>query len=249
MHQSPSWESNRVSASQEIPLILWNPKVHYRSHKCPPPVPILSQLDTVHNPTSHFLKIHLSIILPYAWVSQVVSFPQISSPKPCIRLFPLRATCPAHLILLYFITRTILGKEYRSLSSSLCSFLHSLIVSFLFGPSKCPYLHNKYTMEYQSIECNDVPSAKFLIHRQELWNTKFRSGAKPHLPVGEKMEMVSKTGLDASDKTKGWFMYRPAHPGPTINRLITQSLKWFLYFHFLTHGSVHRDSMLTHSLP
>jgi len=64
MEQSSSWEANRFSASQEIPPILWNPNVYYLIHKCPPPVPILSQLDPNRTPTPHFLKIYLTIILP-----------------------------------------------------------------------------------------------------------------------------------------------------------------------------------------
>ena len=135
---SPSWEADRYSASQEIPHILWNPRFHYHTHKCPPSVPLLNHLDPAHTPTSYFLKIHLNIILPPTnWVSQVISFPQVSPPKPCIRLSspPIRVTCSAHLILLDFITRTILGEQYRSLSFSLCSFLHSPVTSSFLGPN------------------------------------------------------------------------------------------------------------------
>ena len=42
----------------------------------------------------------------------------------------IRAKCPAHVILLDFVTRKILGDEYWSLNSSLCSFLHYLVTSF-----------------------------------------------------------------------------------------------------------------------
>ena len=64
MVQSPSWEANWFAASQEIPRISRNPKVHYRTHKRPPPVSILGQPNPVHIPTSHLLEIHPNIIHP-----------------------------------------------------------------------------------------------------------------------------------------------------------------------------------------
>ena len=64
MVQSPSWAANWFAASQEIPCISRNPKVHHRTHKRPPPVSILGQPNAVHIPTFHLLEISPNIIHP-----------------------------------------------------------------------------------------------------------------------------------------------------------------------------------------
>ena len=95
MEQSPSWEANWLSVSQEIHHVLWDPKVHYRDYKCPTPAPILGQINPVLAHPFHLLRFHRNIIPPstpgsFAWFLSLM-FPP---PKLCMHLF-----CPQYVLL------------------------------------------------------------------------------------------------------------------------------------------------------
>jgi len=65
MAQSPSWTANSPSACQEGTCSLWKLKIHYRIHKIPPLLRVLSQMTAVLALSSYFLKFRFNIILPY----------------------------------------------------------------------------------------------------------------------------------------------------------------------------------------
>ena len=88
MVQSPSWQPNWFAASQEIPRISRDPKVHYHTHKRPPPFSILGQPNPVHIPTSHswrsilILSTHLRLGLPIGLLPSGFPTKTLYTPSP-----------------------------------------------------------------------------------------------------------------------------------------------------------------------
>jgi len=84
-----------------------DPKVHYRIHKRPSPVPNLSQINPVYATPSHFLKTHFNIILPSkARSSKWSPFPRSLYQNPVWACYMPR---PSHFLDL--ITRIIFGEQ------------------------------------------------------------------------------------------------------------------------------------------
>jgi hypothetical protein len=97
----PYLRSCQLSSPSRTPSILWNPKIQYRVHKSPPLVPILSHINPIHSSPFYISKKHFDIVHPpTSWSSQwSLSFWLTQQYPTCNPLLPIRATCPAYLIL------------------------------------------------------------------------------------------------------------------------------------------------------
>jgi hypothetical protein len=127
MEQSPSYEAYIVSASQEIPHILWNLKVRYRVHMILPLVHMILPLVRMILPLFHMIlplvriKTHINPVLAFpfhncninfniillstsGFLKCILSFEFLHQNPVRISLLPMRSACPVHLNLLDLTT-------------------------------------------------------------------------------------------------------------------------------------------------
>jgi len=134
MEQRAYWESNSSSASQKFPTF-------HVTRRFITPFTRVRNLSVwwarsmnFHVFKTQFLNIHLNIILQSMSGLSSCLFPNgFLTNAQYAPLSTENASCPAHLILLYIISRKLVDEGYISLSFSLCSFFHSPVTSCLWS--------------------------------------------------------------------------------------------------------------------
>ena len=136
MEQSPSWEANSFSASQEITHIIRNTKVHSRVSQSPQLVPILGQIYPFHTLPTDFFTIHCNIFPP-----STSAISQLLLSFSCTLQDPLFISSPPHTCHMSHTSHTLFDHRnniccrVQIMSSSLRTFLHFPLASSILGPN------------------------------------------------------------------------------------------------------------------